>query len=56
MTGIVLTEFTKKVNLRHFFVPREGVPRSMTHKMRPIDCDDNPASGFFPADLTENPG
>jgi hypothetical protein len=44
MTGTVLTELTKKVNLRHFFVPREAVLRTMTANMRDFVCDDNPVN------------
>jgi hypothetical protein len=47
MTGIVLTEFTRTVNLRHFFVPREVVPRSMLGKMLGFDCNDNPVIALF---------
>jgi hypothetical protein len=54
MTNTVLKEFTKTANLRHFFVPREVVPRSMTAKMLTFDCDDNPAVAYFSLNLTEN--
>jgi hypothetical protein len=40
-------------NLRHFFVPREGEPRSINGKMLRFDCDDNPVTVIFSADLTE---
>jgi hypothetical protein len=55
MIGIVLQEFTKKANLRHFFVPREVVPRTMTTNMQPFDCNNNPLSDHFRRGLTENP-
>ena len=55
MIGIVLKEFTRKVNLRHFFVPLEVVPRTMTPKMRPFDYNDNPVNDHFRSGLTENP-
>jgi hypothetical protein len=54
MTGIVLTEFTKKVNLRHFFVPREVVPRTMTVTMADFDWTDNPAIDDFRQKATED--
>jgi hypothetical protein len=54
MTGTVLTEFTTKVNLRHFFVPREVVPRTMTDRMPPFDWGDNPVIGLSCWDLTES--
>jgi hypothetical protein len=54
MTGIVSTEFTQKVNLRHFFVPIEVFPRTMTATMRGFICDDNPVISLFRPDLTEN--
>jgi hypothetical protein len=43
LTSIARKEFTRKVNLRHFFVPQVSFPRSMTGTMLRIDCDDNPA-------------
>jgi uncharacterized membrane protein YfcA len=54
MTNAVLTEFTRTVNLRHFFVPREVVPRTMTANMRAFDCHDNPVIYHFCAGLTED--
>ena len=54
MTGVVLTELTKKVNLRHFFVPLEAFPHTMTATMRGFICDDNPVISLFRPDLTEN--
>ncbi len=53
MTGTVIKEFTIMANLRHFFVPREGVPRSINRKMLPFDCNDNPVVAAFRPDLTE---
>ena len=47
MTGIVSTEFTEKVNLRHFFVPLEVFPRTITVTMRGFVCVDNPVKSFF---------
>ena len=55
MTNIVLTELTKVVNLRHFFVPREVVPRTMLNNMLLFDWHDNPVRCHFRDDLTENP-
>jgi hypothetical protein len=55
MTNIVSTELTKEVNLRHFFVPREVVPRTMTPKMPTFDWHDNPVRSNFRHDLTEYP-
>ena len=52
MTGTVVKEFTIMANLRHFFVPREGVPRSINRKMRRFDCDDNPVFVIFCPNLT----
>jgi hypothetical protein len=52
MIGIVLTELTKTVNLRHFLVPREVVPRIMTSRMLAFDCDDNPVIDHFRSGLT----
>jgi len=37
MTSIALTEFTKAVNLRHFFVPLEVFPRTIDTKMLLFD-------------------
>jgi hypothetical protein len=54
MTSIVSTEFTREVNLRHFFVPLEVVPRTMTDKMTTFDWRDNPVSSHFRRDPTEN--
>ena len=54
MTSIVLTEFTNKVNLRHFFVPREVVPRTIPIKMLLFDWHDNTVMHCFRRDLTEN--
>lgn len=42
MTGVVMSEFTRTVNLRHFFVPLEVVPRTMPATMPAFDWDDNP--------------
>jgi len=47
MTNTVLTEFTTKVNLRHFLVPREVVPRPMTVTMADFDWRDNPVIDHF---------
>jgi hypothetical protein len=55
MTGIVLTEFTRKVNLRHFSVPREVVPRSMPATMAAFNWNDNPNRDDFRGGLTEQP-
>jgi hypothetical protein len=55
MTGIVLAEFTRKVNLRHFFVPREVVPRTMSERMPVFDWCDNPDMNHFRHGLTEIP-
>jgi hypothetical protein len=55
MTGTVLTEFTRKANLRHFFVPREVVPRTMTAKMPTFDWADNPVKDHFRRGLTKQP-
>jgi hypothetical protein len=46
MTRVVLTEFTKKVNLRHFLVPREVVPRTMRASMQQYSCDDKPVIAY----------
>jgi hypothetical protein len=54
MTNIVSTEFTRPVNLRYFFVPREVFPRTMVMKMLLFDWADNPASYHFLLGLTEN--
>jgi hypothetical protein len=54
MTSTVLTEFTNKVNLRHFFVPREVVPRTIPTKMLLFDWRDNPVRHCFRRDLPEN--
>jgi uncharacterized protein len=53
MTGIVSTEFTEKVNLRHFFVPLEVFPRTMTATLRGSVGDDNPVRQLFRPELTE---
>ena len=55
MTGVVLTEFTKKVNLRHFFEPREVVPRTMTATMADFDWDDNPVIDDFSSRSARKP-
>ncbi len=47
LTNIVSKEFTNVVNLWHFFVPQEELPRSMTGNMLRFDCDDNPEIAFF---------
>jgi hypothetical protein len=51
MIGIVLAEFTGTVNLRHFFVPLEVVPRTMTANILPFNCHDNPVRDYFSVDL-----
>lgn len=53
MTGIVLTEPTITVDLRHFFVPREVVPRTMSAKMLPFHYNDNPVNVVFCSGLTD---
>jgi hypothetical protein len=55
MTGDVLTEFTGKVNLRHFFVPREVVPRTIEVRCRVLTGMTTLLNNHFRADLTENP-
>ena len=47
MICVVLAEFTKTVNLRHFFVPREGLPHTMGQKMMLINYNDNLVRSFF---------
>lgn len=44
------------VNLWHFFVPQEGIPRSMTGNMLRIDWNDNPARADFLLNLTRRAG
>jgi hypothetical protein len=43
------------VNLRHFFVPREVVPRTMSERMPVFDWCDNPDMNHFCHGLTEIP-
>jgi hypothetical protein len=52
MIEIMLTEFTITANLRHFFVPREVVPRTIATNMLPFDYHDNPVSDYFRLKLT----
>jgi hypothetical protein len=55
MIDIVLTEFTSGVNLRHFFVPREGVPRTMAANMLGFVYGDNPERTDFLLQCEANP-
>ncbi|HEY1410662.1 MAG TPA: hypothetical protein VGF36_00900, partial [Rhodopila sp.] len=55
MTGIVLTEFTDTVNLRHFFVPREVVPRTMAANMLCFVYGGNPVKAGFLLQCDEYP-
>jgi hypothetical protein len=47
MTSIVSKSSANKAKLRHFFVPRVVLPRSMSSNMLQIDCYDNPVSDDF---------
>jgi hypothetical protein len=53
MTGNVLTEFTREVNMRHLFVPQEVVPRTMAGTMQAFDWNNNPVSHHFCVCLTK---
>jgi hypothetical protein len=55
MIDIVLTELTFGVNLRHFFVPREGVPRTMATNMLCFVYGDNPKRADFLLQCEGNP-
>jgi hypothetical protein len=47
MTVIVSKNPANKAELRHFFVPRVVVPRSMLSNVLQIDCDDKPVIKDF---------
>jgi hypothetical protein len=49
MTNIASKHPANEAELRHFFVPREVVPGSMSGTMLEIDCDDNPVINDFSA-------